>query len=308
VKIELITTPPARYDAEGDAGIIHIKMTEFAELGTTGMAGGNAGYNYAEILGGNFNISHRTDRLAMFLDYSINYDRTQNTWNNDRSMVTNNFTQQVIMENTRQPSTGVQNARMGLEYKMGQKTTTGLLLTGYQRLWKTRDLSDNYNSFSPSSNLLTELSARETNRWRNGLVNISLDHEFNEKRSLRFDADYLYYKNNNPSFYVNRFIEGDISRMDSESIDVEKETPIHIRVVKLDYIHVLSDQFTLETGVKGSLSDFTNKVNVSNLIQNAWVVNDTFSQNADLSEKTGGLYLSGNWSPVKLSDECRFAL
>lgn len=298
-QIELITTPPARYDAEGDAGIIHIKMTEFTEMGTTGMVGGNAGLNYAEILGGNFNISHRGERLAMFLDYSINYDRTQTTWDNKRFLVTDNFTEQVIMENTRNPSTGVQNARMGLEFKMGQKTTGGLLVTGYQRLWETRDISDNFNRFSPSSSLLTEMSARETNRWRNGLINVSLDHDFSKNRSLRFDADYLYYKNNNPSFYVNRFVEGDINRMDSESIDVEKETPIHIRVVKLDYVEVVSDKFTVETGVKGSLSDFTNKVSVSNLVQSVWVVNDTFSQDADLSEKTGAIYLSGNWSPVE---------
>jgi hypothetical protein len=296
-QIELITTPPARYDAEGDAGIIHIIMTEFTEIGTTGMVGGTAGYNYAEILGGNFNISHRRDRFAMFMDYSINYDRTQNIWNNRRFLETNNFIEEVKSENIRQPSTGVQNARMGLEYQMGQKTTAGLLLTGYQRLWRTLDLSDNFNSFSPSSSLLTELTARETNRWKNGLVNVSLDHKFSSSQSLNFDADYLYYINDNPSFYVNRFIEGEISRMDSESIDVEKETPIHIRVVKLDYIHVLSDQFTLETGVKGSLSDFTNKVSVSNLIQNVWVVNDTFSQDAELSEKTGAAYLSGSWKP-----------
>jgi len=296
-QIELITTPPARYDAEGDAGIIHIKMTEFTEMGTTGMVGVNAGYNYAEILGGNFNISRRVNKLAIFLDYSINYDRTQTNWNNRRSLDTNNFTQQVIMENTRKPSTGVQNARMGLEYKMGQKTTAGILLTGYQRLWKTHDLSDNFNSFSPSSSLFTELSASETNRWRNGLINVSFDHDFNENQSLLFDVDYLYYINDNPSFYENRFIEGDITRMNTESIDVEKETPIHIRVIKLDYVHELSDQFTLETGIKGSLSDFTNRVRVSNLIENVWEINNTFSQNADLSEKTGAIYLSGNWRP-----------
>jgi hypothetical protein len=309
-QIELITTPPARYDAEGDAGIIHIKMSEFSEMGSTGMVGVNAGYNYAETLGGNFNISRRGNKLATFLNYSINYDRTQNNWDNERSLETNNFIEEVRMENTRKPSTSVQNARMGLEYKMGQKTTTGILLAGNQRHWKTRDLSENFKSFNPSSSLFTEMSVRETNRWKNGLINISLDHTFKKNRSLHFDADYLYYKNDNPSFYVNSFAEGDISRMENESIDVEKETPIHIRVVKLDYIHELSDKFTLETGVKGALSDFRNTVSVLNLIQNTWIVNDTFSQDADLSEKTGALYLSGSWKPgetVSMNAGLRYA-
>jgi outer membrane receptor for ferrienterochelin and colicin len=296
-QIELITTPPARYDAEGDAGIIHIKMTEFSEMGTTGTVGLNAGHNYAETLGGNFNISRRVDKLAMFLDYTINYDRTQNNWNNERSLETNNFIEEVRMENTRKPSISNQNARMGIEYKLGQKTTAGLLLAGNQRHWKTRDLSENFKSFTPSSSLLTEMSVRETNRWTDGMINLSLDHTFNKNRSLHFDADYLYYKNDNPSFYVNSFVEGDISRLENESIDVEKETPIHIRVVKLDYIHELSDKFTLETGAKGALSDFRNMVSVLNFIQNTWIVNGTFSQDANLSEKTGALYLSGSWKP-----------
>ncbi|MDZ7717351.1 MAG: TonB-dependent receptor [Balneolaceae bacterium] len=90
-QIELITTPPARYEAEGDAGIIHIKMTQFTELGTTGMIGGNLGYNQAETLGGNVNISHRGNKLALFLDYSIHYDRTETNWINERFLLKDGF-------------------------------------------------------------------------------------------------------------------------------------------------------------------------------------------------------------------------
>ena len=308
-QIELITTPPAKYEAEGDAGIIHIKMKEFTELGTTGMLGGNLGHNYAETVGGNFNLSRRGNRMALFIDYSINFDRTQHTWNNKRFLFKDGFREEVSSENNRQPSTGVQNARAGMEFKLSPKTTGGLLLTGYQRLWKTRDLSNNFSSFSPSSSLLTEMSVRETNRWRNGLINLSLDHSFNENRILSFDVDYLYFINNNPSLYVNSFIEGDDTLLDRESIDVTKETPIDIRVAKLDYREVISERFTLETGIKGSLSDFTNKVNVSDLIQNNWVINNTFTQNADLSEKTGAAYISGSWKPaenIKLNAGLRY--
>ena len=129
------------------------------------------------------------------------------------------------------------------------------------------------------------MSVRETNRWRNGLVNVSLDHTFNENQSLNFDVDYLYFKNDNPSLYENRFIEGDNTLLNRERIDVTKETPINIWVSKLDYRNVLSDAFTLETGLKASLSEFSNKVIVSDLVENAWVENDTFTQDADLSEK-----------------------
>ncbi len=35
-KIELITTPPAQYDAEGNAGMINIVLKENAAYGTNG--------------------------------------------------------------------------------------------------------------------------------------------------------------------------------------------------------------------------------------------------------------------------------
>ncbi|MDZ7757516.1 outer membrane beta-barrel family protein [Rhodohalobacter sp.] len=298
-QIELITTPPARYDAEGDAGIIHIKMKEFTALGTTGTVGGNLGYNQAETLGGSLNISRRGNKLALYLDYSIHYDRTEENWINERFSLTDGFMGEVSSDNIRKPATGVQNARAGMEVQISNKTTVGLLLTGYQRLWDTSDLSDNYARFSPTSSLSTEMSVRETNRWRQGIVNLSLDHEFDENKTLNVDVDYLYYKNDNPSFYENRFIEGDHSLLNREEIDVTKETPINIRVSKLDYRYVLSDAFTLETGVKGSLSEFSNKVIVSDLIDNVWVENDTFTQDANLSEKTAAGYLSGNWTPAE---------
>jgi hypothetical protein len=298
-QIELITTPPARYEAEGDAGIIHIKMQQFTELGTTGMVSGNLGYNQAETLGGNVNISRRGSKLALYLDYSIHYDRTETNWINERFLFTDGFMGEISSDNIRSPATGVQNARVGMEYQIGSNTTAGLLLTGYQRLWKTRDLSDNIARFSPTSSLSTEMSVRETNRWNNGLVNMSLDHAFDENKTLNFDVDYLYFKNDNPSFYENRFIEGDNTLLNRERIDVTKETPINIWVSKLDYRQALSDKFTMETGVKGSLSEFSNRVGVSDLVNNVWVENDTFTQVADLSERTAAGYLSGNWTPAE---------
>ena len=298
-QIELITTPPARYEAEGDAGIIHIKMKQFTELGTTGMVGGNLGYNQAETLGGNVNISRRGNILALYLDYSIHYDRTEQNWINERFLHTDGFMGEVSSNSTRRPTIGVQNARAGMEVQIGSKTTAGLLLTGYQRLWNTQDLSDNFARFSPTSILSTEMSVRETNRWRNGLVNLSLVHKFDENRTLNVDVDYLYFKNDNPSLYKNRFIEGDSTLLNSENIDVTKETPIYIRVSRVDYRNKLSDRFTLETGIKGSLSEFSNKVGVSDLVENIWVENETFTQDADLSEKTAAGYLSGNWTATK---------
>lgn len=91
-QIELISNPPARYEAEGDAGIINIKMTEHTDIGYTGTVGGNLGYNWAEIIGGNLNFSKRGRKFAYFINYSINYDRNKQIMKNNRFLTQNEFT------------------------------------------------------------------------------------------------------------------------------------------------------------------------------------------------------------------------
>lgn len=298
-QIELITTPPAKYEAEGDAGIINIKTIQHTGMGYNGSVGGNLGYNWAETIGGNFDLTRRGKKLAWFVNYSINYDRSEHAWFNERFLEQEGFIEMIKSDNRRRPTLGVQNARFGAEYNIGSKTTAGLLLTGYQRKWKTSDLSENTSRLAPDSTLITEMTVRETNNWRNALINMSLDHSFSEIRSLSVDFDYLYYLNDNPSFYQNKFLEGNRALMDTEGIDVEKETPINIRVVRVDYSHQLSTELTLETGIKGTLSEFSNDVRVTDLVEGNWVVNDSFTNKADLTEKIGAAYLSGNWTPAE---------
>ncbi len=58
-KIELITTPPAKYDAEGMGGIIHLNMIQREDVGTNADFGLTAGINARETLGANFNLNQR---------------------------------------------------------------------------------------------------------------------------------------------------------------------------------------------------------------------------------------------------------
>ncbi|HSJ68181.1 MAG TPA: carboxypeptidase regulatory-like domain-containing protein, partial [Anditalea sp.] len=66
-KIELITNPPSKYDAEGMGGIIHLLLSQSEDLGTNGNFGVTAGYNAREILAANFNLNHRKEKLSFFV-------------------------------------------------------------------------------------------------------------------------------------------------------------------------------------------------------------------------------------------------
>lgn len=135
-RIELITSPPTKYDAEGTAGIIHIVMQENADLGTNGNYGFTAGMKGKETLGTNFNLNHRKKNISFFIDYSLLYEHTIQNWVNELQITKPDFNSHFYSTSKRIPLTTVQNLRVGSEIQVNPKTTVGALVTLYQRHWK----------------------------------------------------------------------------------------------------------------------------------------------------------------------------
>ena len=296
-KIELITTPPAKYDAEGDAGIINIVMVENTESGTSGNIGVTTGYNKAETFGNNFNLNHRNDGFNYFLDYSILSDRNQNSWITTRSMGVEPNVQTELTSSYREPVSTVQNIRSGMEMGITPNTDIRVLVTGYRRNWDMDALTKNAFHTSADSVTSTEMKLHETNIWQSLTGSIGLTHRLNSRQSVSVDFDYLYYDNNNPSQYDNT-INSTGQEAFQELIDVKKSTPIDFRIVKLDYTNKFNNHLRLETGLKGSFSEFKNNVQVQSFNDNTWTDLDEMSNLSELNERILAGYLSLDWQPT----------
>ncbi|PWN07201.1 outer membrane beta-barrel protein [Rhodohalobacter mucosus] len=296
-KIELITTPPARYDAEGNAGIINIRMKDYTDLGYTGTIGTDVGYNSAETLGGNFSFSSRKRKVALLLNYSISYNNSEEHMFSERFVTESGFTQNVRTENSRDPITAVQNLTAGIEYAITKDTDIELILTGYRRLWDTADFSENLNHSSPGQLQTMEQRIQEKNLWQNGILNLGIDHAFRSDRTLNLDLDYLYYNNSNPSDYQIDVLSGTIDPNSADIINVEKDTPLSFWVTKMDYRHGISEYVSLETGIKGTFSNFSNDVRVNERINGTFQMNNLFSNEADQNEFIGAAYVASNITP-----------
>jgi len=295
-KIELITTPPAKYEAEGNAGIINIVMIENADNGTNGNLGLTSGYNKGEILGGNFNLNHRNNNYNFFFDYSILYDKNKNLWINKRTIRGEKFDRTISSTSHRSPTTTVQNFRSGFEYDLTSKTNAKILVTGYRRNWDMDAITEDVNNLSTDSIITTEMILHESNIWQSLNGSIGISHQLNERQEISFDFDYLYYVNDNPSQYDNAAVINNTQT--EELIDVTKDTPIDFMIAKLDYSNQLSEKFSFETGIKSTLSQFKNKVMVQSFIQNQWLMNGLLSNESTLDEKIIAGYVSWDWSPI----------
>lgn len=294
-KIELITNPPAKYDAEGLGGIIHLIMAESEDVGTNGNLGLIAGMNARETLGANFNLNHRKNKFSFFADYSILYDH--NIWVTENSFQINNpdFVSSFHSIMDRPFKLTTQSFRTGFEYDLGNKTKIGTLVSAFQRHYKMDASSVFNNQITPDSSSLGSIQIKELNVWNHFASNIHFTHQINTKNSLRLDFDFNLSKNDNPSSYDLDFHYPELQLTTVEIIDMTKVTPITMKVVGLDYSFQPSAAFKFEAGIKGTFSDFENDVEVFFTRNGIASRNEELSILAFLEEDILAGYMAAEW-------------
>ena len=290
-KIELITTPPANFDAEGDAGIINIVLVNNLEEGFNGNYSLNVGYGLRPKFGGSLNFNWRKKKVNFYGVFSSNYDFFQQNTDFSRSILFEGVETITNGESDRPGYRGVNDGRLGLDIELSDKTTLGFLIAGYTNLW---DLdASTFTSFkNGTSDQYSQLSSLETNHWIHGMANVSLQHQFAEGESLTFDFDYLYYHDDNPTDYVDAAVTASGEPLAETEFLSRKETPIHFQVAKIDYNKKVSDKFSFSVGLKGTNSDLINDVRVEDLVNDTWVVNQLLTARFDLTERIGAAYVS----------------
>lgn len=294
-KIELITNPPAKYDAEGNAGIIHIVMKDNPDMGTNGSFGLTLGYNKAETLAGNMNMNHRSKKFNSFLNYSVYHDHNRHLSYMQRYLTDNGFIQTDIDSSIRNPFITIQNLNAGLEFILSEKSLVHFSFTGYQRNWDSKNFTTNL--FNPSNDtlIISERTERGINIWKNGSAGTGFRHRFNDDHDINLMFDYLYYHNNNPNEYETERHGLDSPGTEWELIKTQKKTPIEFIIVNMDYTGKMSEQLSVEAGLKGSWSEFANDVSVTRITENETVVDPVFTNNSSLDEKIFAVYGMLSW-------------
>jgi hypothetical protein len=294
-KIELITHPPAKYDAEGTGGIIHLIMAESADLGTNGNFGLIAGMNARETLGANFNLNHRREKFSFFVDYSILNDPNIQSFENHIKINNPDFLTTIYSFMDRPYQLTTQSLRTGIELNLGSRTKVGSVLTATQRYYQMDASSVFHNRITPDSSSMGTIILDELNVWNHITSNIHFIHSFNSKSNLRLDLDYNWSRNNNPSNYQLDFTFPEINRSTREFINMTKVTPIHMKVAGFDYIYTPSAALKFEVGAKGIFSTFENDVEVIFTREGIRTRNDELSMLAFLEEDILAGYGSAEW-------------
>ena len=275
-KVEVITNPSARYDAEGGGGIINIILRKGKANGINGSVLVNAGD--PETYGTSINLNKKSEDYNLFSNFGYNYRN-----NPGNSMVDAKYTNEYIEERrTNDRLNEGFNANFGIDLNVSKSLTWTNALTFRENRGKNPD-NVFFNYFDLAYNP-TKIRNR-FNDQRSDEFSIEYASNFVKKFKKdghQFTADLSFSQNRENEFAtITDQILGDPSSLDSEQTsNLQKQQR---NLIQADYVLPIGKNGRFEAGYRGSflknLTDFAVTPDISN-----------FSNTLEYIENVNALY------------------
>ena len=288
--IELITTPPSKYDAEGNSGYINIELKKRLDEGVNGNLSATNSFSYNDnesqrSISGGFTASSPKNNI------NFNYSFMDNEIPGD-GFFTRTYTNQTPFLETRSiffngvdiPS---HNIRFSYDYIIKEKLEIGTSITGYSSV----EDQNSTTRYAEGQDINYDFARKELKDWKNVQINLFAKYKISEDTNIELSYDILDYENYTN---YNALFEEQIANLPLE-IFTEKESPFGIRVSKVDFESLLPKKIKITAGIKYVKSDFTNinSVNIDGEIQ------EKYSNQSILDEYILAGYSQANFDITK---------
>ncbi|MEO0789131.1 MAG: TonB-dependent receptor [Bacteroidota bacterium] len=289
-RFEIITNPGARYEAEGNAGIIDIRLKKDRSLGMNGSisASGRVGQRGQYGFNGSGNFRNKFMNVFGSAGYNENYGF------NDMNFET--FQNGLVLPETNEMlwDWGGYNARLGTDFFLGDKSILGFLVSTNAGIntndGKNRVEIASAGGAGPDSILrATSLGERDNSQ---ATYNINYRFDNGQGRTFNIDLDYGRFRNDAFNDQDNiYFTPNEQTQLSSELTNFDTPTDINIYTGKIDYEDKLfGGQFGF--GTKVSSVETENTFLVIDEIGGEQVQNDRRSNNFDYTENVYAGYVN----------------
>ena len=291
--VEVITNPPARYDAEGGA-ILNIVTTSAISPGYKGSV--NAAWTQAIFPKYTFGTSHyqKSEKLNLFANYSFN----------PRKEFKNDFSYINFRDNTgilsrwetdfeRTTRSKAHNANLMLDYYMDERNTLSFSANGLYSPNKTFDNEVNTQIDNPNS----EDSSFYTNSGlEEDQANIGMDLEFKHKlqnpgAQLSAKTHYTHYDQTRVQDVLTRYFDASEDLTDANQFYSDAQQEINIFTGQVDYVTPWGST-SFETGVKASFIDSESGIDFYDVNNGTEEFNQDLSDNFLYDENIYAAYMS----------------
>ncbi len=258
--VEVITNPSARYEAEGEAGIINIILKKNRKTGINGSFGANVGY--PENFGASYNLNYRRNAFNLFSNFGVSYRRSPGGGSDEQRFFNPDGSLRQFYETVTEQDRGGfgGNFQLGTDWFINDKTQ----LTGYLLYRKSDDnnLTDVFYRDFDDNRTLTSLTVRDVEE-KSGNQNLEGSLNFKrtfEQKDQEWTAVFQYSLDDD--LELSDIVEtspGETGPLFQTSSNTEYETNL---LVQTDYVHPFNDSIKIEGGLRATFRTIQNAFQV----------------------------------------------
>ena len=290
-RIELITNPSARYDAEGEVGIINIVLKKEQKKNINGTLDVHTGYPHNH--GIDLNLNYRREFANIFGSYGLSYQERPGSGKSFQSFnyEDTSFSYNRLREHSRNSLSN--SFRMGSEFYLNGNNS--FTLSGLYRLTDGSNISlhryTDYNSLDELARIVE----------RNGEENETKDFKefaFNYNKKFKkkdqvwtFDAKWMDSEDLENNQVIETSSVDSVPALNQRISNTENEINL---LFQTDYVHPFGKDGKLEAGLKANLRDLDNDYKVEQLSEEeVWQVLPLFNNHLLYTENIYAAYLMG---------------
>jgi len=295
-RIEIITNPSARYEAEGMAGIINIVMKKDDSRGLNGSVSSNVGQ--PDNFGIGASMNYRKKKLNIFAGSGIWYINRPGTGSYRNKFFNSVDPDSVLISNIdriHERSSKPINFKIGTDYFINPYNT----LTASFSYRKSTDnntskltYTDAYGDID-NIHLITERIENEIGNERN--LNAFFRHRKvfdNKEHNLTTEIRYETENEFETSVFDETYFDGEFRKIDTVDFNqiTTNKSDNGLVVAKSDYILPIGDNAKFEGGFQSTFRTITDDYRVGDLINNVEIPDSNFTNNFKYQEVIHGVY------------------
>lgn len=282
-QLDLMNQPPARYDAEGNSGIINIKTKRSRKAGWNGSVNLAYGQGRYSSTHNSANASYKKDRLSL---YSIaGYLHGAGFLDQDAERKSRDISTGTITSETKQHSYYYEvfedyNLAVGGDYNVNSKLKAGASVKGIYHPNKETDKTHTEVDDIKSSNFTYNDAINDRGFWRKKLnSNVNLRYEPAKSHIITADGDHLLFRQQERQLLTGKNYDS-LGQELPGALNLRSTVPINmdVYIAKADYSGNVTKDIKLEAGVKASFMRNENDNRYETLQNGVWQ-NDTVNTN-----------------------------
>ncbi len=297
-QIEIMTNPPAKYDAAGNAGVINIKTKKNKQFGYNGSI--TTGYTQGRYARFNEAVSfnYRNKKINFFSNFSYNRNhRSQELYilRNFRDANTKNIKSIFDQSTDMESQSHNYNAKAGLDYTVSKNTTIGLVLNGFYNpsLWQSSTRTSIYDPNYILTDVTTAYTENEE-KWKNFSTNFNFRTKLDTTgQELTADLDFIQYKATSVQPLTSTYFDNAGNQLKAPEI-LNGTLPTNIKIYsgKADYTLPLKKDAKFEAGIKTSFVNNDNNARYDSLKAGYSVLDSARSNHFIYEENINAAYVN----------------